>query len=358
MSNKKRVLASQDILRYGRSEDPFDHMPSLEEWLLYFLEHFVRLSAKPNTYASFRSYICSHICPLLGDYPLNDITESILQAYVNIKYERGRLDGRGGLGVKTLKEHIMVLKLSFKRAIQLGIVSYDPCRCVEYPREVKKEVRVLNVQEQKRLTTAITPVYKENSMVPVLVAIHAGLRIGEVSALRIEDICLSKRQIQVDESLNRVMTYKEDGTVCCPLIYQSTKSSRVRNVPMHEALYKALKTYLDTMPRERREDPKAPLFHTRNGNVMEPRRISYHMHRLLRKLEIHDIHFHSLRHTFATRALEAGIPIKYCSTMLGHASTGITENLYAHASEEQLRKEIKKLDISYIPVSAACRIVQ
>ena len=127
---------------------------------------------------------------------------------------------------------------------------------------------------------------------------------------------------------------------------------------MNEALYKALKTYLDTMPRERREDPKAPLFHTRNGTVMEPRRISYHMHRLLRKLEIHDIHFHSLRHTFATRALEAGIPIKYCSTMLGHASTGITENLYAHASEEQLRKEIKKLDISYIPVSAACRIVQ
>ena len=95
-------------------------------------------------------------------------------------------------------------------------------------------------------------------MVPVLVAIHAGLRIGEVSALRIEDICLSKRQIQVDESLNRVMTYKEDCTVCCPLIYQSTKSSRVRKVPMNEELYKALKTYLDTMPRERREDPKAP----------------------------------------------------------------------------------------------------
>ena len=84
MLNKKRVLASEDILRYGRSEDPFDHMPSLEEWLLYFLEHFVKLNAKPNTYASFRSYIYSHICPLLGDYPLNEITEPILQAYVNI----------------------------------------------------------------------------------------------------------------------------------------------------------------------------------------------------------------------------------------------------------------------------------
>ena len=96
MLNKKRVLASEDILRYGRSEDPFDHMPSLEEWLLYFLEHFVKLNAKPNTYASFRSYIYSHICPLLGDYPLNEITEPILQTYVNIKHENGRLDGKGG----------------------------------------------------------------------------------------------------------------------------------------------------------------------------------------------------------------------------------------------------------------------
>lgn len=358
MLNKKRVLASEDILRYGRSEDPFDHMPSLEEWLLYFLEHFVKLNAKPNTYASFRSYIYSHICPLLGDYPLNEITEPILQAYVNIKHENGRLDGKGGLGVKTLKEHIMVLKLSFKRAIQLGIVSYDPCRCVEYPKEVKKEVRVLSVQEQKRLTAAITPVYKENSLLPVLIAIHAGLRIGEVSALRIEDICLSRRLIVVDESLNRVMTYNEDGTVCCPLVYQTTKSSRVRKVPMNEELYEALKTYLDTMPETQKADGRQPLFRTGSGGVMEPRRIAYHMHKKFRKLDIRDIHFHSLRHTFATRALEAGIPIKYCSAMLGHASTGITENLYAHASEDQLRKEIKKLDLSYTPVRAACRIVQ
>ena len=74
----------------------------------------------------------------------------------------------------------------------------------------------------------------------MLIAIHAGLRIGEVSALRIEDICLSRRLIVVDESLNRVMTYNEDGTVCCPLVYQTTKSSRVRKVPMNEELYEGI----------------------------------------------------------------------------------------------------------------------
>ncbi|MFR5078104.1 MAG: tyrosine-type recombinase/integrase [[Clostridium] innocuum] len=66
------------------------------------------------------------------------------------------------------------------------------------------------------------------------------------------------------------------------------------------------------------------------------------------------MHFHSLRHTFATRALEAGIPIKYCSTMLGHASTGITENLYAHASEDQLRKGNKKT--GYLIYSSQCSV--
>ena len=351
--DKKRVLSPEDILRYGRSDTPFDHMPTLEEWLLYYLKHFVKPSSKPNTYASFRSYICSHICPLLGDYALCDICEAVLQAYVNIKYENGRLDGKGGLSVKTLKEHITVLRLAFKRAIQLGIISYDPCRCVEYPKEVKKEVSVLSVQEQEKLTTAISPVYRENSMLPVLIAMHAGLRIGEVSALRIDDICLSKRVIRVDESLNRVMTYDEDGTIHCPLLYQSTKSSRVRRVPMNETLYAALNVYLATMPKQLKADERAPLFRTSGGNVMEPRSITYHLHKLLERAEIQGIHFHSLRHTFATRALEAGIPMKYCSAMLGHASTAITENLYAHASEDQLKKEIKKLDASHPPVCAA-----
>lgn len=93
----------------------------------------------------------------------------------------------------------------------------------------------IGVQEQ-RLTAAITPVYKENSLLTVLIAIHAA-RIGEVSALRIEDICLSRRLIEVDESLNRVMTYNEDGTVSCPLVYQTTNPADECAVPMNEELY-------------------------------------------------------------------------------------------------------------------------
>ena len=96
---------------------------------------------------------------------------------------------------------------------------------------------------------------------------------------------------------------------------------------MNEDLYKALDTYMNTMPQAYKRNGNAPLFLTSRETVMEPRRINYHFKKLLNKLNIQDIHFHCLRHTFATRALEAGIPMKYCSAMLGHASTGITENL-------------------------------
>lgn len=346
MQERKRVLDDQDFRCYGACEHPFAEMPSLEEWLLYFLEHYVKTNTKPSTYANFRSYINSHICPILGDYLLNEVNDAILQTYVNMKHEHGRLDGKGGLSTKTLREHIMVLKLAFKRAIHLGIVGYDPCRYIEYPREEKKEVRVLSKSNQRKLSNAISPQFQNNTLMPALLAMHAGLRIGEVSALKVEDINMEDRLIRIDESLNRVMTFEQDGSTCCPLIYQSTKSGKVRFVPMNEDLYKALDTYMNTMPQAYKRNGNAPLFLTSRETVMEPRRINYHFKKLLNKLNIQDIHFHCLRHTFATRALEAGIPMKYCSVMLGHASTGITENLYAHASEDQLKKEIKKLNIS------------
>lgn len=346
MQERKRVLNDKDFLCYGICEHPFANMPSLEEWLLYFLEHYIKTNTKPSTYANFRSYISRHICPVIGDYLLNEINDAVLQTYVNMKHDHGRLDGKGGLSSKTLKEHITVLKLAFKRAIHLGIVSYDPCRYIEYPREEKKEINVLSKTNQRKLSNAISPQFQNNTLMPALLAMHAGLRIGETSALKIEDINMTDRLIRIDESLNRVMTFKEDGTSYCPLQYQSTKSGKVRFVPMNEELYQALNKYMNSMPQEYKSKGKAPLFLTSKKTVMEPRRINYHFKKLLKKLDIHDIHFHCLRHTFATRALEAGIPMKYCSAMLGHASTGITENLYAHASEDQLKMEIKKLNIS------------
>ena len=116
---------------------------------------------------------------------------------------------------------------------------------------------------------------------------------------------------------------------------------------MSDDLYNALSVYMDTMPADMRKEG-APLFITSRGNPMEPKMIRYHFNRLMKRLSIEDIHFHSLRHTFATRAMEAQMNLKVCSQILGHSSTRITADIYTHVSEFQMRKEIKKLNMEQL----------
>lgn len=353
----KRIIDPAELAALESNEKPFFYDPTLEEWLLFWLESFILPQCRPSTCMNFRSYILSHICPLLGDYHLKELRTVMIQYFVNHQLTKGRLDQNGGLSRKTVSEQFQVLSRALRKAVAMGYLEYDPCQAVVLPQKEQKAQRTLTVEEQQSISEVVDPTWKENSLLPVLLGEYAGLRIGEIAGLQVGDIDLEHRKIHIQRSLNRFPITDAQGNLHSKLIYGKTKNGKERFVPMNDDLYRALYTYLTTMPSMHKRK-KAPLFINTRGNPMEPKMIRFYFNRCMRELSITDIHFHSLRHTFATRALEAGIPIKYCSAMLGHASTGITENLYAHASEEQLRKEIKKLDISYIPVSAACRIVQ
>lgn len=348
MEAKLRIIDEMDIRKYSMVNTPFKSVPTLSEWLSYWLESCIKDTCKPSTYANYRSYIEAHITPLLGDYCLNELSNPIIQTYVCLKLKGGRLDKKGGLSIKTVKEHISVLKLAFKKAVELNIIQLSPYTCVTYPKEIREEIKVLSINEQKQINNAVEHTYKENSMIPIFLGMFAGLRIGEVSALRIHNIDFENRVIHICESLNRVAIYNRDGSIQRPLVYNTTKSNKIRVVPMNDDIYVALRTYINTMPDEIKENKKSPLFLNSKGKVMEPRTINYHFQNFLRKMNINNIHFHSLRHTFATRALETGMNIKYCSAILGHASTTITENLYSHVTQIQLQKEIKKLSMSSI----------
>jgi integrase len=88
--------------------------------------------------------------------------------------------------------------------------------------------------------------------------------------------------------------------------------------------------------------PTTPVFSTSTGLLYEPRTYEDLFKRTLKAANVSEINFHALRHTFATRALEAGMDVKVLSSILGHAQASITLNLYAHALPDHKRQSMEK----------------
>lgn len=339
----KRVIDPAALAAFKEEKPRFAKMPTLEVWLTDWLQRIIRPSCKASTAANYASYIYKHILPLLGDYRLDELEPAMILYFIQHQLQNGRTDGNGPLSVKTVQEYRNMLHLALQKAVEEGYLLTNPCQNVRVQRDDSKEIRTLKVSEQEELAKDIDPTWKPASNIPVLLGMFGGMRIGEIAGLQIRDIDLKERLIHVERSLNR---FSRAGTKQgrCPLSYSTTKNGKNRVVPMNDDLYAALSHYLDTMPEEYKK-ADAPLFITSRGNVMEPRMISYHFHRLMKQHHLEDLHFHCLRHTFATRALEANMNIKVCSKILGHASTQITADIYTHVTMFQMEKEIQKLNM-------------
>jgi len=162
----------------------------------------------------------------------------------------------------------------------------------------------------------------------ILLALSAGLRIGEICAMRWGDISLQSGTVTVQRTVQRIKS--ESGITRTQLYFgePKTRSSR-RTIPLPRYLCDLL----------------APLQSDRNhyiltGNmaVMEPRVLQYRFKRILRDANVPDINFHALRHTFATRAIDIGVDVKTLSMLLGHSDVQTTLNIYVHPSMSHMRQ--------------------
>lgn len=337
---RKYTIDPKKLKAFKECKKTYKKTPSLANWLNDWLKQWIKPSCKPSTYTNYSSYINKHIIPILGGYLLTELEPVMIQYFIKDQLENGRIDGKGGLSPKTVEEYCSMLSLSLNKAVEEGYITSNPCQFVQVPRERTEEVRTLSIEEQEFIQENVVSEWKTASDVAILVAMHSGMRIGEVAGLKIKDIDLHNRLIYVKRSLNRFKD--DDGRYT--LRYGTPKSGCSRCVPMNDDLYAVLSVYMNSMPSIYKKS-EAPLFINSAGNAMEPRLLNYHFHKLMERLDIEDMHFHCLRHTFATRALEADMNIKVCSTILGHASTQITTDIYTHVTAPQMAKEMKKMTI-------------
>lgn len=187
----------------------------------------------------------------------------------------------------------------------------------------------------------------------IYLALATGMRVGEICALSERDIDLESKFLYVRKTVKRKTAKKKDLEKDPSLLKTRLEiqpfpktSSSVRSIPLHDKVIEKYNQHLKRVQEEREiikveEQYKNQIFISPSGKVCEPDYVTAIFGRLLKKAGIEHINFHALRHTFATRSLEAGMDIKTLSTILGHSDVQITMNTYCHVLDTHKQKAME-----------------
>lgn len=304
-----------------------------ERW---FAENQLRL--KGSTLQKYRSLLDTHILPGLGAEALHQITSVRICDFLQTALAAGRRDGGGGLSPAYVNTMRMIIHAVLQLAVQEQWMPPLRTRPPHIP-VMPREIPVLSRQEQLRLESLLLSQLDPGKL-GILLSLHTGLRIGEVCALAWEDIDLDAQIIHVRHTVARVLCSTQDSGRKTKLVLDTpkTRSSR-RDIP--------ILTWLQPLLVQMREISCGSFVISATEGFLSPRTFSYQFHKMLESCAIPDRNYHILRHTFATRCMEAGMDMKSLSELLGHANVGITMNTYVHTTMEHKRLQLEKL---YTPV--------
>lgn len=292
----------------------------------------IRLKVKPSTYAGYTSTLDLHILPSFGDFKVQSISAIDISCFATEKLERGRADGKGGLSPKTVRDMLAVVKSIMDFAWSEKITTNQIS--MPYPKHQQQVIRVLSRQEQSALEAILTTDTNIQKL-GILLCLYTGIRIGEACALRWQDLSPDFDILTVRQTLQRVKNVSDDGGKTKILIDTPKSLRSVRAIPIPQFLSPFLRSFANT---------HGYFLGTDDANFTEPRTMQYHFAKIIKAANIADANYHALRHTFATRCIEAGVDVKSLSEMLGHANVNITLNRYVHSSFEQKREGINKLE--------------
>lgn len=304
------------------------------EWLRMWLEQ-MEGRVKESTRANYSLAVMNHILPALGDCMLEELTEEKLQETMLLWLRCGRLDGRGGLSLKTVKDLMTVVKSSLRAARRYYHLPPEQI-LLRYPAAANGAAEALSRAEQNRVAAAACG---EGGPVAagILLALYAGLRIGEICALQWRDVDLRERTLRVRKTVQRIYYKEWDGRSTSRMVITAPKTgSSLRTLPLAVFLVPVLEKLLCG-------DGEAYVL-TGNHSCLEPKRFRVLYRRFLERHGLPPVRFHGLRHTFATRCIENGADCKTVSALLGHASVSTTLNLYVHP-----QMEVKRCCVDSLP---------
>ncbi len=302
------------------------------EWLDNWLTNYVRPRAKIRTCVRYEEIILQHLAPTLGEYELSELSVYIFQCYITELLKSGNLKTEEGLAPSSVNGIITVIQSSLKISYMLGLIPEYFGDKLKRPRPLEKKVECFTFDEQKTIEQAALS-DKRRKMFGIVLCLYSGLRIGELLALEWRDVDLKAGIIEVNRSCHDGID--KNGRFCKITDTPKTASSK-RVIPIPRQILSALRD-------KKKKSNSSYVVSDENGNPVSVRSYQRSFELLLKSLDIKRKGFHSLRHTFATRALECGMDVKTLSEILGHKNSAVTLNRYVHSMLEHKKDMMNKL---------------
>src|SRR5215212_9406385 len=290
----------------------------------------IRDTVRQRTWERYEQIVRVHIKPALGRVKLKDLNATHARGLYREKLE-------GGSSPRTVQYIHTTLRKALQDAVTDDLIPRNVADGIKAPRPKKKEINPLSPEHSRTFLEAI----RDDPLEALYVlAVHRGLRQGELLGLKWDDVDLKAGTLQV----RRTLSLTRDGHVM-----EQPKNGKGRSVELTQSAAYALRSHLQRQLKEIEAlgdeyHDQGLIFPGEKGQHMRPWTLTRKLQRILERVGLPHIRFHDLRHTCATLLLGKGVHPKFVQELLGHATISITLDTYSHiipAMGDQTRKAIE-----------------
>ena len=314
-------------------------------FLVQWLRDYASTNVRPRTIEGYRDIVIGHLIPGLGNILLLQLKGAHIQGYYTRALECGRKDGKGGLSPCSVLHHHRVLWEALGHAVKWQLVPRNIADTVDPPRPQKLEITTLdNAGLLTLLGKARGSIY-----FPFLhLVAYTGLRRSEALALKWQDVDLNLATISVVRSVHQIRGVGME--------FNQPKTTRSRRqVALSPTAVLALRDHWlqqQALDAELGSPTSDLVFHRIDGSPLRPDAVTRACAKWAREAGLPALRLHDLRHTHATLMMELGINPKVVSERLGHASVGITLDLYSHVSPSLQAEAAQRFDQGLVTEAA------
>lgn len=330
-SELKNKLYEINISKISSSSNKIKFEQVVTEWL-----SSIKHTVKESTYSKYCITSEKHILPYFRNSEVSNLCNRILQNFIIEKAQKGNLNNSGGLSAKSVHDIYSVMLQIIKFAEKNNYISHFNT-AIDLPKVEEKFCAILSETDKHKLEQFIR---KDTDLkkVGILLVMYTGIRIGELCALKWNDIDLENGFVSITKTLQRIKNTDQICSQKTKIIIDSPKSQKsVRKIPLQSFLIEILSGLKNNCSEN------AFLLTGSKTKFIEPRAYEKTYKNYLKECDIPNIKFHALRHTFATNAVEMNFDAKSLSEILGHSTVRFTLDRYVHPSDKTKRENMEKL---------------